>query len=426
MNAHTISDIARLAEQNKPLACVQKLNYTCAFFAIMAAVIVAAIVTAVFIMFGFISTGSWLGWLNPALSVFAISLSGFGLLTWRQCMFNRSMTTKVAALEMTLAAKEQENNASKADINCLINTLSNLVKASGTPLAAISHQVSDAALSIIDRVSKLDHSAGQLVSYLKAADFDAIDLKSEIDASSSNLTMVADYLKTLPQVMQNQQRAMLIIRQEMDDVMLTISEIKKISEQTNLLALNASIEAARAGEHGAGFSVVASEVRKLAGRTHQAAETITNRIVRFDSTIKENFVWDSTDEMEQKMTAAANLPSFIDIIHKNYADIRQYYKTMLTVVTDHNDAIAQGLTEMLGNVQFQDVVIQQADRLQSLYINADIVSQQALDCYMAAAERQQLLVKLDEMLQHFAENDRNHHSVSAAQCDASSLKIELF
>ena len=55
--------------------------------------------------------------------------------------------------------------------------------------------------------------------------------------------------------------------QAVSEIVTTVSDL---AEQSNLLSVNASIEAAKAGDQGKGFTVVAQEVKSLAGQSKQA------------------------------------------------------------------------------------------------------------------------------------------------------------
>ena len=70
---------------------------------------------------------------------------------------------------------------------------------------------------------------------------------------------------------------------KMEDV---IRVITKIARKSNLLSLNASIEAARVGEAGRAFSVVATEMKKLAEDSAQEAKKIDSLLQELQTKTK--------------------------------------------------------------------------------------------------------------------------------------------
>ncbi|MCP5500698.1 MAG: methyl-accepting chemotaxis protein [Leptospiraceae bacterium] len=116
--------------------------------------------------------------------------------------------------------------------------------------------------------------------------FESIDsLSLSLSESEEKVENSSKHSESLSARISEKNKTLIMIKETMKNmtdnskkIESIIGIIHDISEQINLLSLNASIEAARAGDEGKGFSVVASEVSKLADRTSASLKEIETLI----------------------------------------------------------------------------------------------------------------------------------------------------
>ena len=157
----------------------------------------------------------------------------------------------------------------------IYTTMTNVVDVSNTQ-DQLSHQIvtlaEDINLGIESVASNIENIASSSSSTLGSAQEGKVTLETAVAQMSTISHKVNEIGSTVN-----------VLNDKSVEIGKVVEMITEIAEQTNMLALNAAIEAARAGEQGKGFTVVATEVKKLAEQCALA----TNRISDLISDIQE-------------------------------------------------------------------------------------------------------------------------------------------
>lgn len=128
---------------------------------------------------------------------------------------------------------------------------------------------------------KIYANAEELAKYTEQLNESSNQIRMSMEQLASEAEKLASYGESLAGTSET-------ATQEAEKTHEILKMIEDIAKQTNIIGLNAAIEAARVGQAGQGFSVVATEIRKLAENTSVSTKKIngiTRAIIDYMQTI---------------------------------------------------------------------------------------------------------------------------------------------
>lgn len=127
-----------------------------------------------------------------------------------------------------------------------------------------------------------------------------------------------------------------------------VNSINDIAEETNLLSLNASIEAARAGAAGKGFSVVATQIRKLADQCLASAGKISNIVAEITEATKEavNTAQTAEEIVDEQVEAVAATAHSFQTLKQRIEKLSEYLESIQSSSKDMEASGSSTLNSM--------------------------------------------------------------------------------
>lgn len=270
------------------------------------------------------------------------------------------------------------NNVQKAGIQ--VTTSATEIAASARQQEATGIEQAQTSVEILSTTREISLNTSALLKTME-------DATQVADYTTSATADAQNNLKRMDQTMQHMVTAtdsinakLAALSEKASNINSVLITITKVADQTNILSLNAAIEAEKAGEAGRGFSVVATEIRRLSDQTSVSTWDIEQML----------------KEMQSAVSASVmGMDKFSEEIRRSVGEVRQVAEQLSSVMDQVQklapqfDAVLQGMqAQATGAAQISDTMNQLNDATQQTVESLKATSEAVHQLQYAAGDLQ--------------------------------------
>ncbi|MGK5012249.1 methyl-accepting chemotaxis protein [Janthinobacterium sp. MDB2-8] len=270
------------------------------------------------------------------------------------------------------------NNVQKAGIQ--VTTSATEIAASARQQEATGIEQAQTSVEILSTTKEISANTSQLLKTMEDATAVADYTTNATAEAQNNLKRMDTTMQHMVSATDSINAKLAALSEKASNINSVLITITKVADQTNILSLNAAIEAEKAGEAGRGFSVVATEIRRLADQTSVSTWDIEQML----------------KEMQSAVSASVmGMDKFSEEIRRSVGEVRQVAEQLSSVMdqvqklTPQFDAVLQGMqSQAIGASQISDTMMQLNDATQQTVESLKATSEAVHQLQYAAGDLQ--------------------------------------